>query len=761
MKRCAYAAVMLFWLLSAAVIGVCDAPSLNVTKPDILTPEERALVADNPDLLRVLISGRDVWGEEAMRQPGGPSYEFFAGLLPPLRYVNAEFRCYPIVLSAPGALHKSRLVSNGSAINAIANIPVRWHEVGFPVTFRAGTEVFGRDLGRLDGPHYARRCLPIVSMSYRTGGAVYSEEAFAPTNPALAERGAVAVRFRLKSGAVGIVSAEIGRTAVLSDGGVLRDSEGRALVQFSPNWRWNGATRELIASLGPNDSAVLMVLSEPAASDLPRLDYVRRRAECARTWEALIGRAMRVETPEAVVNDAWRSTIAGSFMLLRGDDICYSAGNQYEKIYVNEGSDAARSFLLWGYADEAKRMIVPLLEFERQGLFYHQAALKLQLLAKYYWLTRDARFVRDTRDRWRVQVERIINGREKESGLFPREQYCGDIERPVYSLNANANAWRGLRDWGAVLEDIGEHDQAQRLFQVAAEFRPVILKAVEKSVRRDFQPPFVPIALFGEEEPYDMVTATRTGGYYNLMAPMVLGSGVLGDDSEQTGWILDYLQQRGGLSMGMVRTHPGNVMYTVKQGTDDLYTLRYELCLLRRDDVDRALATFYGKLAQGFTRETFIDGETTGLVPLDKYGRPSYMPPNSTANGFFLWMLRYLLVQDWDIDDDGTPDTLRLMFATPRPWLADGKRVSISHALTAFGEVSVSLESRLSRGEVIAHVSAPAHAPKKTLLRARVPDGWRVTSAQSGERKLEVDDQGTADVTGLAGEFDVRFAVAR
>src|SRR5215210_2052171 len=63
----------------------------------------------------------DVWGDAAMREPNGASYEFFKDLLPPLRWVNTEFRHYPIVLSAPRAAQKTRLVSNGSAVNAKAN----------------------------------------------------------------------------------------------------------------------------------------------------------------------------------------------------------------------------------------------------------------------------------------------------------------------------------------------------------------------------------------------------------------------------------------------------------------------------------------------------------------------------------------------------------------------------------------------------------------------------------------------------------------
>jgi len=72
-----------------------------------------------------LAARQDVWGLAAMREPNGPSYQFFEKLLPPLRYVNAEFRHYPIVLSAPNATQKARLTSNGSGLNARANLNLR------------------------------------------------------------------------------------------------------------------------------------------------------------------------------------------------------------------------------------------------------------------------------------------------------------------------------------------------------------------------------------------------------------------------------------------------------------------------------------------------------------------------------------------------------------------------------------------------------------------------------------------------------------
>src|SRR5262245_2640971 len=106
----------------ALLAGLCLAGPGFGTEP-LPTPAEMAAAR------------RDVWGEAAPRQPDGPSYEFFRDLLPPVRYVNTDFRHYPLVLSAPGAAVKARWVSNGSAVNARANKKPMWREVGTPVHF--------------------------------------------------------------------------------------------------------------------------------------------------------------------------------------------------------------------------------------------------------------------------------------------------------------------------------------------------------------------------------------------------------------------------------------------------------------------------------------------------------------------------------------------------------------------------------------------------------------------------------------------------
>src|SRR5262245_1301251 len=91
-----------------------------------------------PTVAEVVASKIDLWGEAALREPGGPSYEFFEKLLPPLRYVDAGFLHYPITLSAPGAPVKARFVSNGSAFNALGRMPVWQNETGMPIEVRVG-----------------------------------------------------------------------------------------------------------------------------------------------------------------------------------------------------------------------------------------------------------------------------------------------------------------------------------------------------------------------------------------------------------------------------------------------------------------------------------------------------------------------------------------------------------------------------------------------------------------------------------------------
>lgn len=709
-------------------------------------------------LEKAIMAKSDIYGEAAMRQPNGASYEFFADLIPPIRYTGyAEFEHCPIVLGLAGGQHKARLLSNGSAINARVNHPGVWTEIGFPVTFGIGNgAVFGADLTRLDGPRYSLGYLPIVETAYRDGETAYREEVFAGVSAPFGESAACFVRFGLANGESGKMVAKIGVEGEIAQvESLLIDSAGKALVWFSGNWKWDPKARELCVNLTSNRDAYLVVFTQPTdfkpKASLTTTTYQGERNKCARYWEDNLKTSCFVETPEPRVNQCLKALQIGTMLLRKGDMMNYSATNFYERLFEAECVDSTLSLLLFGRVSDTKEVLPPLMEYLQTGIEFHDMAFKLQTLSRFYWLTRDADYVRAQKQHWMAALDRIMKGRDPKTGLLPREDYCGDIPTKIFSLNSNANSWRGLRDFAVVLEEIGEKELAVQVSNEARAYRKAILDAVEKSVRKDVDPPFIPIALLGEEEPYETLTETRMGSYWDLMIPYVLGSGVLGDDSEQTGWILDYLHKRGGVFMGMIRFHEAT--------TDDLYGLRYILTLLRRDETERALVSFYGKMAHGFTHDTYIGGELVSLDPKTPFGRMVHVATNSSSNALWLWNLRYLMVQDWDMDDDGRPDTLRLMFATPRRWLEDGKTIRMEKLPTAFGVVSIRMTSRVKQGEVRAEVTLPTYIPKHTLLRARLPEGFVVMSASVAGKTLVVDDRGTVDLTGLNGKITVSFDV--
>jgi hypothetical protein len=726
-----------------------------------------------------ITSKRDAWGEAAMSQPNGPSYEFFEPLLPPPRYVNSDFRFYPIVLSAPKATVKARLISNGSGVNLRGGTR-SWNDVGTAFFFRVGPDElrFGEFLDRLEHPTLAEGYLPIPEIRYAHDTQVYKFEAFVSTDPspatpsrvgpidALLENAVVFVKFSLASGHNNFITVQPdGRSPVKFANGELRSGEGQLLACFDKNWAWERQSAH--ATIGTNKSATLLIVTKPfpkgAESESllcsPAESYDTQRKLCADTWKKLLAEGMNVETPEPLVNNAWRNFIIQNFELINGDSMRYSAGNQYDKLYEAEGSDAALAMMMWGYEAETRRLIPPLLDFTRKNLEFHQAGHKLDDICRYYWQTRDADFVKAMRPRWEKEIERIAVSRTNEHGLFPKEQYCGDIATPVYSLNSNAKCWAALRDLVPVLREIGDNAAADHVAAMASEFHKNILAALDKSIRRDTDPPFVPIALFGDEEIHDPITHARIGGYWNLMANYIIGTRVLAGEREN--WLPHYLETHGGLCMGMTRT--GGELRTFWTGiprTNPLYGLRYVEDVLRRDEPDRALVNFYGVLAQGCTRNTFVGAEGCSLTPLDSGGRIFYCPPNSASNAEWLSTFRRMLVQDWDLDDDGRPETLRIAFATPKRWLEDGKVIKVERAPTAFGPVSFRLESHLDKGQIVAEIDPPhRNQPKQTLLRARVPNGWKVISAEMGDKTLQTDAKGTVDISSLKNESTIIFQV--
>ena len=441
----------------------------------------------------------------------------------------------------------------------------------------------------------------------------------------------------------------------------------------------------------------------------------------------------------------------------------YSAGNQYERLYEAEGSDAALALMVWGYEERhAPAHAIRCSTSRARGWNFTRPDSSSTTSSSYYWQTRDAEAVKEFRPRWEKEARRLVENRTGEHGLFPKEQYCGDIHTPVQSINVNSKAWRALRDLSA---DAGGSRRARP--------QPLPMGRLRMSFARQSSRPLRRARAGKRRRPscrWRFTTRSRSTIRSRRFALAAIGT-----SSSATPFRAAFFRRAANRRTGSRITWSStaacawaccapagmsSTFWTGEHRINPLYGTRYTLDTLRRDDPERALVSLYGMLAQGFTRNTFVCGEGCSLTPVDDGGRIFYCPPNSAANAHFLSMLRYSLVQDWDLDDDGKPETLRLLFATSRRWLEDGKAIKVERAPTVFGDVSVKAESRLSQGEVIAEVQMPnRHQPRQAFLRIRVPQGWQVQSAETESQRLKVDGAGTVDLSGLQGRVSIRFRV--
>ena len=189
-------------------------------------------------------------------------------------------------------------------------------------------------------------------------------------------------------------------------------------------------------------------------------------------------------------------------------------------------------------------------------------------------------------------------------------------------------------------------------------------------------------------------------------------------------------------------------------GVNPVYGLNVARFLADNDRPDQLVLSLYGQLAIATAPGTFVSGEGLSVTPLDDgYYRSMYLPPNGASNGTFLETLRLMLVRETR-DRGLAPRGLELAFATPRAWLAPGKRIAVRRVPTSFGPVSFSIDA--ARGEVRAVVDPPERArPRSLRLRLRLPPATTIASVElNGRRFTHVDPKTeTIDLSGRSGRL--------
>jgi hypothetical protein len=634
---------------------------------------------------RALRSTHDLWGEKLLRAPGGPTLAAARRFLPPLRYARAHGGAdltasgvyyLPFAAEAPaqGVSAPQLHVADGSRIYA--------GSVDGP---SLAVSVAGRPFASCSAS-LAEGWLPIL----RTRDGTFAQESFTGFVPGTR---ASATFVRVDGG--GPIRLALGKRSVSFP-------DGPAYVEWVP-----GSGR------GPQVTSSTV--------------YDAARSALAAYWSGRLATGARIEVPETYVEHALRTLLVQNLELTWR----YSSGNAYEEFSFPESVDGAQVLAEYGFRAVARSMLRT--SFTRAPVPYPHWKMGERLLGSglFALLYPYDPFLAQARPTLEAYVRRLRRDLGA-NGLLTRERYSSDIPDSVYGLHSQAVVWQGLREVADAWERTGHPSLAAEARSVAARLGAGVRRAVRESQRRlPDGSLFLPVRLLDDETPYASVVESRSGSYWNLVAPYALASGLLSPSQEEGA--LRYMLAHGSRLLGLVRAGAyalyGRSAPFPTSGTDEVYGVNVARFLAALDEPDQLVLSLYGQLAAAMTPNTFVAGEAASVAPLaGRRERSMYLPPNSVSNDAFLETLRQLLVQD----EGGA---LRLAYATPRSWLRSGKVISVTNLPTNYGPLSYTL--RAGRGYVHVTIDVPARSPSRMLLRLRLPNATR-----------------TLDLSGRTGHLD-------
>jgi len=667
----------------------------------------------------------DVWGASLLAAPAGPTYAAASKFLAPLLYARGP---HGARLTASGVYYLAFGLPQGAAgTSAVAlhvadGSEILWHSTRGPsllVEVGEGRgERYGSCVERLEPARLAEGWLPVLETGYAdAAGTHYHEESFAGRGPGGGLASYVHLsasrptRLRLVTGA--------GTTGVTS----------RSLYA-----RWDGHGR---------------------AQRIDAAAYAAARRSVVAFWRSRLTEGASISVPEPRVEHALEAVLAQELLLTWR----YSIGNPYQEFSFPESVDVAQVLAEYGFFAEAKSILRTSFTRAPEPYPSWKKGERLLASAEEVGLADDPAFLRSATP----VLSRFVSGlaARMHGDLLARERYSSDIPDEVYGLHAQTVVWEGLnaiaREWAAQ----GEPGLARRARTLATRLERGLRSAVRASERSlPDGSLFLPAALLDDEQPYGSLTSSRLGSYWNLVVPYALASGFFPPGSREARGALRYLELHGSRLLGLVRAGAyalyGRTPTPPASGTDEVYGLNVARFLGDLDQSDQLVLSLYGELAAAMTPNTFVSGEGATVAPLDgEQDRTMYLPPNSASGAAFLETLRQLLVHETRTADDA-PNGLQLAPATPRDWLAPGKRIAVRNLPTSFGPLSYSLAA--GTASVRATIDVPSRAPVRTLtLRLRLPAGRRIVSVDLNGRPYHRFDRATGAIalSGLSGRLEL------
>lgn len=492
-------------------------------------------------------------------------------------------------------------------------------------------------------------------------------------------------------------------------------------------------------------------------------EFDPRLAEATEYWRELIGRAVKLDTPEQRVDDAYRAWLAYTFTNVDKIDGQYEphdGSGFYEATFGIMAAKYCNALDMWGYHDEAETYLDSLQKLvSPEGRFfvhfgYIDTGTLLWVMAEHYQLTGDEQWLRESAPvmirmcDWIVRTRNESKEKEADGALcygLVSARLGVDNAGTYYSYVTDGALCTGMEAAAEALRDVGMTDEADRIAKEAAAYRKDIERSMARAVTEHNGMKILPVmpdthkylkrALYkahGEAEPGKGYTGH---GYYSLFASILLETQFLPASNQYFRLITDLLEKRHGLLMCMSAFGgPG--------GIDHAFTYGYWINCLERDEVERVLLGFYGSLAYGMSRNTWAGVECTNVIS----GYNAHTLPHLRSGTQQLRLLRSMLVRE-----EG--NTLMLAQAAPQHWFAPGKKVELHEAPTHFGPVSYTITSAADQGRIRVELVPPKReTPDSIQLFVRHPERKPIRRVSLGGKPLDSFDAGSVTLRKVGTE---------
>jgi hypothetical protein len=466
-------------------------------------------------------------------------------------------------------------------------------------------------------------------------------------------------------------------------------------------------------------------------------------------WERALAPGMKVELPDPRLADMASHSLVREMITRMGVFPKYGVfdrgygGSEHDGFPDTFNVDTT-AMLEWGLFELAGQYIDNYFTFfvrDDGSILYRgpetgQFGRMLTVLAQYANYTRDDHLLLKHRARIDAVTRLLLELRAKALSLPPADPAYGMISgwseadacldpdpsrymQPYFSNSTEAE--RGFRDLGAVWERIGHvrgrselEAWGRTLQQEARRLASDLQTAITRSMLTNTQPPCLP-AIAGVKEPFHVAAVKdRLDPQYRSYRPFMemLYSGNLTRQQVET--IVTYRAAHRDIILGIPTAYGFGIHELA-----GFLSYGHGYGLLQHDFVREYLLTLYSLMAHHYTRGTWTAPETRLLDP-KRFAAPYCTPAQMVIPLLTRWMLVF---------EDPASDTLWLAKGTPRSWLEDGKRVSVTRAPTRWGPVGFTLQSRLGADVIEATVDLPGTPSPATIkLRLRAPEGHRLRS---------------------------------